>query len=84
MDLCGAQGRYRIEWWRGVRGELTITGRRLDEPAPPLQAEIPDGYGLEGFHASGIIFPTPGCWEITAQMGETRLTFVYLVVIKEV
>jgi hypothetical protein len=69
-------------WWRGagVRGELKIAGRRLDAPAPPLRAEIPLGYGLTGFQASGLIFPTPGCWEVTGKAGEASLTFVTLVV----
>jgi hypothetical protein len=27
-----------------------------------------------------LIFPTPGCWEITGRVGETSLTFVTVVV----
>jgi hypothetical protein len=45
-----------------------------------LGSIVPDGYGEIGFQSSGIIFPTPGCWEITAQVGVSRLTFVTLVV----
>jgi hypothetical protein len=41
---------------------------------------VPDGYGETGFHPSGLRFPTPGCWEVTAKVGETSLTFVTLVV----
>ena len=69
-------------WWRGptVRGPLTISGRRLDAPAPPLQADIPVGYGDTGFQASGIIFPTEGCWEVTGRAGNATLTFVTFVV----
>jgi hypothetical protein len=52
-------------WWRGVDGELEITGRRLDANAPPMSASIPDGYGETGFQASALIFPTEGCWEVT-------------------
>ncbi len=63
-------------WWRGVRGKLTIEGRRLDGPAPPLRARIPEGYGDIGFQASGLIFPTEGCWEVTGKVGEASLTFV--------
>lgn len=70
----------KFPWDRGVSGELTITGRRLDAPAPPVESRVPDGYGVRGFQSSGIFFPSEGCWEITGQVGETRLTFVTLVV----
>lgn len=67
-------------WWRGVRGALTIEGKRLDAPAPPLRSYIPDGYGDTGFQATSIIFPTEGCWEVTGKVGESALTFVTRVV----
>jgi hypothetical protein len=72
-------------WYRGVQGRLTITGRRLDGPAPPLRADIPEGYRETGFQATALIFPTEGCWEVTGQVGETSpLTFVTRVIkIKE-
>ena len=55
-------------WWRGVSGQLKITGRRLDAPARPLRAHIPSGYADDGFQASGIDFPSEGCWEITGSV----------------
>ena len=64
----------------GLRGKLTIHGRRLDAPAPPLRASIPDGYGDTGFQATGVIFPTEGCWEVTGAVGETNVTFVTRVI----
>jgi hypothetical protein len=70
-------GWYRAE---GLRGKLTIRGRRLDAPAPPLRAEIPNGYRETGFQATGLIFPTEGCWEVTGKVAETSLTFVTRVV----
>jgi hypothetical protein len=72
----------KFPWWRGpgVVGALAITGRRLgpqaDKSAPPLQAEIPQGYGETGFQASALVFPTEGCWEVTGRAGEAALTFV--------
>ena len=63
-------------WWRGVRGSLTIEGRRLDATAPPLRANVPGGYGEIGFQSSGIIFPTEGCWEVTGRVADVSLTFV--------
>jgi hypothetical protein len=81
-DYIEADGSVGMKWpwWRGTRGKLTITGRRLDGDAPPLEAGIPDGYGPIGFVPSGILFPTEGCWEVTGTVGEARLTFVTLVV----
>jgi hypothetical protein len=69
----------KFGWWRGVPGQLRIEGRRLDAPAPPLQAHIPSGYGDQGFQATGLIFPTEGCWEVTGRVGHASLTFVTLV-----
>jgi hypothetical protein len=69
----------KYPWWRGVSGALRIEGRRLDGAAPPLSATIPDGYGTTGFQASGVTFPTEGCWEVTGRAGEASLTFVTLV-----
>ena len=70
----------KFGWWRGSAGRLTITGRRLDGEAPPLRARIPDGYGANGFQATALIFPTPGCWEVTGHLGDARLTFITEVV----
>jgi hypothetical protein len=69
----------KFGWWRGVTGKLRIEGRRLDATAPPLRGEVPDGYGDTGFQASGIDFPTEGCWEVTGRVGDASLTFVTLV-----
>ena len=74
----GALG-IKYPWWRGVRGTLHIEGRRLDGPAGPLRSEFVD-YGPTGFQASYVIFPTPGCWEVTGRAGEARLTFVARIV----
>ena len=75
----GALG-MKFGWTRGVAGELRITGRRLDAEAPPLRSEVPDGYGERGFQVSYLIFPTPGCWEVTGHVGDSSVTFVTKVV----
>jgi hypothetical protein len=67
-------------WWRGVRGKLTIEGRRLDAPAPAPRAEFTGGYGDSGFLPITLIFPSQGCWEITGKVGNAQLKFVTLVV----
>jgi hypothetical protein len=70
----------KFGWYRVVSGSLTITGRRLDAPAPPARGQAPGGYGDTGFQASGVDFPTEGCWEITGTVGSTTLTFVTFVI----
>ena len=72
----------KFGWFRtnGLRGKLTIHGKRLDASAPPLRANIPECYPDTGFQATGLIFPTEGCWEVTGQVGNTSLTFVTRVV----
>jgi hypothetical protein len=70
----------KLGWWRAVTGRLRISGRRLDGPAPPLHADVPGGYGDRGFQASGVSFPTEGCWEVTGTAGTATLTFVSFVI----
>lgn len=70
----------KFGWWRGVSGTLRIDGRRLDADAAPLTASVPDGYGPTGFQATGIRFPSAGCWEVTGRVGDATLRFVTLVV----
>jgi hypothetical protein len=74
-------------WWRTVRGDFKITGQRLDAKAPPMPEVIlsgeEDGYGGTGFHPSIIVFPSEGCWEVTALVNGEKLTFVLLVILAE-
>lgn len=69
----------KFPWYRGVPGSLSITGHRLDVPAPPLRARIPDGYGNQGFQSTSIAFPMEGCWQVTGKVGDASLTVVTLV-----
>jgi hypothetical protein len=72
----------KFGWWRAVPGKLRITGRRLDAAAPPARGIVPDGYGDTGFQASGVDFPTEGCWEVTGTLPATALEFVTFVIKK--
>jgi hypothetical protein len=69
-------------WWlesTAAGTPLTIEGRRLDAPAPPLRAEIHSAYEGSMFQASGLSFPSEGCWEVTGTAGGASLTFVTFV-----
>lgn len=71
----------KFGWWRHVPGRLIVEGRRLGGPAAvPFRSRIPDGYGDIGFQSTALVFPSPGCWEVTARIGDASLTFVTLVV----
>lgn len=68
-------------WFPLLPGEFSIEGRRLDRRAAPLRSEIREAYDASGrFFASYLIFPEPGCWEVTGRIGEASLTFVTLVI----
>ena len=69
----------KFGWWRLRSGKLRVEGRRIDGGSFPMRAEIPSGYGDSGFQATALIFPRPGCWEVTARVGDARLRFITLV-----
>jgi hypothetical protein len=74
----GALG-MKFGWTKGIRGKLNVTGRRIDADAPPLRFETNASNRDSGFLASYLIFSTPGCWEVTAQIGDredSKITFV--------
>ena len=68
----------KFGWWRVGRAKIRISGRRLDAAAPPLRAHVPDGYG-PGFQATGLTFPTTGCWKVTGKYLKSQISFTLLV-----
>jgi hypothetical protein len=66
----------KFPWVRLIPGYLSIDGKRLDGPAPSARGRASRGYGRIGFQASGIHFPTTGCWEITGKVAGRELRFV--------
>jgi hypothetical protein len=75
VDRDGALG-IKFAWDRLVGGTLIVGGKRLDGDAPPARAYMNKGYGEIGFQATYLVFPTPGCWQITGQIGDRSLSFV--------
>ncbi len=70
---------WKFGWWREVPGQLRIAGQRLDASAASLESDVPGGYGRTGFQASGVRFPTEGCWQVTGQVRGASLSFVTFV-----
>jgi hypothetical protein len=66
---------FKVGWFRPAGATLEITGHRLDAKAPALEADLACCYPTR-FQASGIYFPTEGCWEVDAQAGDKELSFV--------
>jgi len=77
--------RQKLFFWREgydprtePQPNLIVKGKRLDSPAP-LQSDDQANGGWtadDQFIVTGINFPTPGCWEITASYQNGTLTFV--------
>jgi hypothetical protein len=76
--------RQKLLWWRrGWRIEnppkLRVTGRRLDSPAAPLEAEASNGWTDDANHPFiivGMDIPTLGCWKVTGRYEDAELSFV--------
>jgi hypothetical protein len=65
----------KVLWIRPAGAQLTVSGRRLDASAPPMKATIPCCYPT-GYQASGLTFPSEGCWQVDAAAGTSKLTFI--------
>ena len=78
VDSDGGLG-MKWPFVRLIEGQLAVGGRRLDGEAPPARAYLNDGYGSKGFQPVYLVFPTPGCWEITAGVAGRSMTFIVLV-----
>jgi hypothetical protein len=61
-------------WWRAGSVKPVITGSLVSGPHLHLRASVPDGYGV-GFQATGLTFPTTGCWRVTGRFAGRTLVF---------
>jgi hypothetical protein len=79
IDQDGALG-IKVGWELRKSGTLIVTGRRLDGAAAPMRAYISRSYDDHiGGMSLFLVFPTPGCWEVTGSLAAASLTFVTLV-----
>jgi len=82
VDHDGALG---IKWGfeRLKPGRLFVGGRRLDAEAGPARAYIYD-YGESGFQPIYLVFPTPGCWEISAGIDAAVIPLTFVVLVEKI
>ena len=76
----------KVFWWREgyswsdePEPELVVTGRRLDDSAPPLNVSRATNAFASDIGSAmlvGVDFPTLGCWEITGSYGGHDLSFI--------
>lgn len=66
----------KVHWLRPAGESLTVQGRRLDGPAPPLDVDLPKEYATAPFQVSRLRFPTEGCWEVVGRIPQAELRFV--------
>lgn len=67
-------GGLKVGWFRPAGAVLEITGKRVNAQALPLEALVPSGYPTR-FQATGLYFPTEGCWEVKAKAADRELSF---------
>ncbi|MBX3061663.1 MAG: hypothetical protein KF726_01735 [Anaerolineae bacterium] len=67
-------------WWLDdPQPSLSVTGRRLDGDAAPAIMSMASGIYAENegsLMLLGATFPTPGCWQITAEYKGSTLSYV--------
>ena len=76
----------KVFWWRDgyvwtnePEPALTVTGERLDAPAPPLNVSKATNASASDIGSAmlvGVDMPTLGCWKITGKYGDAQLSFV--------
>jgi hypothetical protein len=76
----------KVFWWRDgyvwteePQPALTVSGERLDAPAPPLHVSEATNASASDIGSAmlvGVDMPTLGCWKITGRYGEAELSFV--------
>jgi hypothetical protein len=74
-QLVASEDGFKVGWFRPEGAELEITGQRLDAQALPLKADIPCCYPTR-FQATGLLFPTAGCWQIVAKAADSELSLI--------
>lgn len=88
-DRVGADGSIgrKLLWVTTPRWAApTVTGERLDEPAPPLRVLRANkgsfSSAADPSFMTPVTFPAAGCWRVRARVGDVSLTYVVRVVVR--
>lgn len=72
--------RRGFDWRKEPEPELVVTAKRLDREAPSVATEQANAVFVTGRQPAammtGIDIPSAGCWELTAQYRDQKLSFV--------
>jgi hypothetical protein len=63
----------KFPWFRGAPGRVLLSGRAIGGRGTFDGVARYAGYPPSGFVPSIPTFSRPGCWEITARLGSTRV-----------
>lgn len=68
-------GGAKVPWIRPSIKPIALEGKRLDAEAPPAHlSQCSECYSF--FIATALIFPTEGCWQVTARVNDSALSVV--------
>jgi len=75
---AGKEWPTKFPWWPVISGKLTITAHRLDGPGAGFHSPVAglSSIGKARFIPSGLVWPAPGCWQVTGTISSHSLTFV--------
>jgi hypothetical protein len=72
--------RRGFDWRKELEPKLIVTASQFDREGPIVAAEHADAVFVTGPQPAammtGIDIPTTGCWEVTAQYRDQKLSFV--------
>lgn len=68
----------KFPWWPVLPGRLTIIAHRLDGPSAGFRSQVTglSSIGKAHFIPSSLLWPAPGCWQVTGTVSGHSLTFV--------
>jgi len=72
--------RMKFLWLKRPGLAIRISGHRIDDNSVQLRSQLSDEFTPQGIQPSHLIFPTPGCWRVTATAGSETLSFVTTVI----
>ena len=86
VDADGSIGNKLLWATTPAWSRPTLSGERLDAPAPPLRViAVNQGSfssAAKPSYMSAVSFPTAGCWRLTARVADVSLTYVVEVVVR--